>query len=158
MCTCQFYVCSFVLAMFSLFFSSPWNWTLSKISQSQTPSYVPISIYTYIRVYIYNNILLNFIMQPLYFWCPVLYSTYFKLPWWLVLWVNVLGAWVRSGGVAGEISLGSRLRPTASDAWISGNGTFAFGFTSSGEEDRFQLAIWFAQLPGDQIIVWSPNR
>ncbi|KAK9914370.1 hypothetical protein M0R45_038153 [Rubus argutus] len=26
------------------------------------------------------------------------------------------------------------------------------------EEDKFQLAIWFAELPGDRVIVWSANR
>lgn len=81
-----------------------------------------------------------------------------RSPLFLFLWINVFGAWLGGGSVASEIGLGSRLRPTANEAWVSGNGTFAFGFTSSGEEDRYQLAIWFAQLPGDRTIVWSPNR
>ncbi|KAF8089979.1 hypothetical protein N665_0493s0034 [Sinapis alba] len=64
-------------------------------------------------------------------------------------------------GLAAEpsISLGSKL--TASEpnrVWVSANGTFAIGFTRFKPTDRFLLSIWFAQLPGDPTIVWSPNR
>ncbi|OWM79609.1 hypothetical protein CDL15_Pgr023021 [Punica granatum] len=69
-----------------------------------------------------------------------------------------MGACIGGCGVAGEISLGSRLRASANEAWVSENGTFAFGFAGSGEKDRYQIAIWFAQLPGDRTVVWSPNR
>lgn len=65
-----------------------------------------------------------------------------------------------SGCISGRIALGSRLLAKEKQAWVSDNGTFAFGFTrddsSSDDGDhRFQLAIWFAQLPGDLTLVWS---
>jgi hypothetical protein len=44
-------------------------------------------------------------------------------------------------------------------AWVSDNGTFAFGLTpAANARDQFQVAIWFADLPGDRTIVWSANR
>ncbi|CAN1751362.1 G-type lectin S-receptor-like serine/threonine-protein kinase At5g24080 [Linum perenne] len=72
----------------------------------------------------------------------------------------VLAAGFISGSfAAGRIGLGSRLLAREQQAWISDNGTFAFGFTESTDDpDRFQLAIWFNHLPGDRITVWSPNR
>ncbi|KAK9293190.1 hypothetical protein L1049_021179 [Liquidambar formosana] len=57
-----------------------------------------------------------------------------------------------------QISLGSRLLARENQAWVSDNGTFAFGFTPADSADRFQLAIWFAELPGDRTVVWSANR
>ncbi|KAK1361190.1 G-type lectin S-receptor-like serine/threonine-protein kinase [Heracleum sosnowskyi] len=59
---------------------------------------------------------------------------------------------------AGEIKLGSRLLAKENQSWVSDNGTFAFGFTPAASADHrksFQLAIWFAQLPGDPTVVWS---
>lgn len=64
-------------------------------------------------------------------------------------------------GLATEpsISLGSKLSASESNrVWVSANGTFAIGFTRFKPTDRFLLSIWFAQLPGDPTIVWSPNR
>ncbi|CAI0546400.1 unnamed protein product [Linum tenue] len=64
------------------------------------------------------------------------------------------------GSFAGRIGPGSRLLASQDQAWISDNGTFAFGFTEVADDspDQFQLAIWFNDLPGDRITVWSPNR
>ncbi|CAK9176942.1 unnamed protein product [Ilex paraguariensis] len=55
------------------------------------------------------------------------------------------------------ISLGSRLLANENQTWVSDNGTFAFGFTPTDSTDRLQLAIWFAELPGDRTLVWSAN-
>lgn len=58
----------------------------------------------------------------------------------------------------GEIKLGSRLLAKENQSWVSDNGTFAFGFAPAASADHrksFQLAIWFAQLPGDPTVVWS---
>lgn len=52
------------------------------------------------------------------------------------------------------IGIGSRLLASGEESWVSDNGTFAFGFTPSDTQDRFLLGIWFAQLPGDQSVVW----
>ncbi|XAR52268.1 Non-specific serine/threonine protein kinase, partial [Bertholletia excelsa] len=52
--------------------------------------------------------------------------------------------------VTSRVDLGSRLLAREDQAWVSENGTFAFGFTQADSNDRFYLAIWFAQLPGDQ--------
>ncbi|CAD5332525.1 unnamed protein product [Arabidopsis thaliana] len=58
-----------------------------------------------------------------------------------------------------HIGLGSKLKASEPNrAWVSANGTFAIGFTRFKPTDRFLLSIWFAQLPGDPTIVWSPNR
>lgn len=58
--------------------------------------------------------------------------------------------------MARQVGLGSRLLANEDQAWISDNGTFAFGFThADGRDDQFQVAIWFAELPGDRTIVWS---
>ncbi|KAM1126870.1 hypothetical protein FF2_041573 [Malus domestica] len=60
---------------------------------------------------------------------------------------------------ASRIGLGSRLLARENQTLVSDNGTFALGFTpTSDEDDRLQLAIWFAELPGDRTIVWSANR
>lgn len=78
------------------------------------------------------------------------------------IWVLFFMVMVKFSGciIADQIGLGSRL--LASDhqtrPWVSDNGTFAFGFTPSDTRDRFLLGIWFAQLPGDTTLVWSPNR
>ncbi|KAL5746456.1 hypothetical protein ACOSP7_027602 [Xanthoceras sorbifolium] len=90
---------------------------------------------------------------------------------WVVFWVTVwLGCcwWWVVGAAAegGQIGLGSRLLPAGGDhnddqeqSWVSDNGTFAFGFTPVADtRDRFELGIWFAQLPGDRTLVWSANR
>ncbi|KAG9448421.1 hypothetical protein H6P81_014549 [Aristolochia fimbriata] len=65
-----------------------------------------------------------------------------------------------SGVEAGRIQLGRRLSARESNSWLSDNGTFAFGFapTPGSSHDQFQLAIWYASLPGDLTIVWSANR
>lgn len=64
-----------------------------------------------------------------------------------------------SGSGSGRIGLGLRLLARDKDeAWLSDNGTFAFGFTQAHTPNLFQLAIWFADLPGDPTVVWSPNR
>ncbi|KAM6555703.1 hypothetical protein CsatB_002722 [Cannabis sativa] len=64
------------------------------------------------------------------------------------------------GSVASQIGLGSRLLARDNKAWVSDNGTFAFGFTpmENGDYNKLQLAIWFAKLPGDRTVVWSPNK
>ncbi|KAF3487136.1 hypothetical protein F2Q69_00056444 [Brassica cretica] len=64
-------------------------------------------------------------------------------------------------GLATEpnISLGSKLSASEPNrVWVSANGTFAIGFIRFKPTDQFLLSIWFAQLPGDPTIVWSPNR
>ncbi|XP_057480562.1 G-type lectin S-receptor-like serine/threonine-protein kinase At5g24080 [Actinidia eriantha] len=60
--------------------------------------------------------------------------------------------------VSSRIELGSRLVAKEGQAWVSDNGTFAFGFTPVDSRDQYQVAIWFAQLPGDRTVVWSANR
>nr|POF04414.1 g-type lectin s-receptor-like serine/threonine-protein kinase [Quercus suber] len=59
---------------------------------------------------------------------------------------------------ASHIGLGSRLLASEEQTWVSDNGTFAFGFTPAERRDQFELAIWFAELPGDRTLVWSANR
>ncbi|KAK7850032.1 g-type lectin s-receptor-like serine/threonine-protein kinase [Quercus suber] len=59
---------------------------------------------------------------------------------------------------ASHIGLGSRLLASEEQTWVSNNGTFAFGFTPAERRDQFELAIWFAELPGDRTLVWSANR
>ncbi|XP_030548579.1 G-type lectin S-receptor-like serine/threonine-protein kinase At5g24080 [Rhodamnia argentea] len=80
--------------------------------------------------------------------------------WVLALWVVVLLHWLgRRMAMGGEIRLGSRLVASEDRAWVSDNGTFAFGFAAmNGRDDRFQLAVWFLQLPGDRTLVWSANQ
>ena len=65
-----------------------------------------------------------------------------------------------AGARASYIGLGSRLvARDQNEAWVSDNGTFAFGFTSAvNARDKFQVAIWFVDLPGDRTVVWSANR
>lgn len=61
--------------------------------------------------------------------------------------------------VLSQIGLGSRLlAKDQNQAWVSDNGTFAFGLTPGDSPDQYLLAIWFAELPGDRTIVWSANR
>ncbi|KAL4594980.1 hypothetical protein ACB092_12G058100 [Castanea dentata] len=60
--------------------------------------------------------------------------------------------------VASHVGLGSRLLASEDQTWVSDNGTFAFGFTPAEVRDQFELAIWFAELPGDRTMVWSANR
>lgn len=58
-----------------------------------------------------------------------------------------------------DISLRSSLRASnPKQVWVSDNGTFAFGFAAMDQQDRFLLGIWYAQIPGDCTLVWSPNR
>ncbi|CAN6709467.1 unnamed protein product [Malus baccata var. baccata] len=60
---------------------------------------------------------------------------------------------------ASQIGLGSRLLARENQTFVSDNGTFALGFSPTSDGDyRLQLAIWFAELPGDRTIVWSANR
>ncbi|KAJ0986285.1 hypothetical protein J5N97_004641 [Dioscorea zingiberensis] len=58
----------------------------------------------------------------------------------------------------GEIPISSELSASQNQVWLSENSTFAFGFTSSGSDDQFLLAIWYFKLPGDPTVIWSPNR
>lgn len=75
----------------------------------------------------------------------------------LVFLLLVLGA--LDFCMASQIGLGSRLLAKEDQAWISDNGTFAFGFTGAdSNREQFQLAIWFANLPGDRTVIWSANR
>lgn len=61
--------------------------------------------------------------------------------------------------VSARIGPGSRLSAKdQNQAWVSDNGTFAFGFTPVDLPDQYLLAIWFAELPGDRTVVWSANR
>ncbi|XP_024960265.1 G-type lectin S-receptor-like serine/threonine-protein kinase At5g24080 [Cynara cardunculus var. scolymus] len=60
--------------------------------------------------------------------------------------------------ISGRVGLGSRLYANDNQVWASNNNTFAFGFapTDSGlQDDRYQLGIWFADLPGDRTMAWS---
>ncbi|KAL5727161.1 non-specific serine/threonine protein kinase [Ranunculus cassubicifolius] len=57
-----------------------------------------------------------------------------------------------------QIEFNSRLVAGDNKAWLSDNRTFAFGFSQLGSKNEFQLAIWYAELPGDRVIVWSANR
>ncbi|GJW57665.1 G-type lectin S-receptor-like serine/threonine-protein kinase isoform X1 [Tanacetum coccineum] len=58
--------------------------------------------------------------------------------------------------ISGRVGLGSRLYANNNQAWVSDNGTFAFGFTPSlDQDDQYQLGIWFADLPGDPTLAWS---
>lgn len=75
---------------------------------------------------------------------------------YLVLFFLVLAG--LGSSMASQISLGSRLLARENQTLVSDNGTFAFGFSPMDEDDKFQLAIWFAELPGDRVIVWSANR
>lgn len=81
---------------------------------------------------------------------------YYYFSWVLVL-SFMLG--LMACCMASQIGLGSRLLASQDQAWISDNGTFAFGFTPIVNiQDRFQLGIWFNELPGDRTVVWSANR
>ncbi|XP_061342037.1 G-type lectin S-receptor-like serine/threonine-protein kinase At5g24080 [Gastrolobium bilobum] len=69
----------------------------------------------------------------------------------------VLGCF--SSCISSQIDLGSRLLASKDQTWVSDNGTFALGFTPAESDNRlFNLGIWFAELPGDRTLVWSPNR
>ena len=59
-----------------------------------------------------------------------------------------------------QIMRGSRLAARENKAWVSEKGAFAFGFTPVGSSDDglLQLGISYYQLPGDRVVVWSPNR
>ncbi|KAL5989185.1 hypothetical protein ACLOJK_010075 [Asimina triloba] len=54
---------------------------------------------------------------------------------------------------------GSKLSASENQSWVSGNATFAFGFTSAGSPNELLLAIWYARLapPAHPTIVWSAN-
>ncbi|KAG2709760.1 hypothetical protein I3760_05G256200 [Carya illinoinensis] len=61
--------------------------------------------------------------------------------------------------MASQIGLGSRLLASQNQAWVSDNGTFVFGFTpADAHDDRLQVGIWFAELPGDRTLVWSARN
>lgn len=79
-------------------------------------------------------------------------TSFFKLVLVLVFVAKLVGCTYSS-----RIGLGSRLLAKEEKAWVSDNGTFAFGFTPTPTDspNQFQLAIWFAQLPGDTTTVWS---
>ncbi|XP_059298853.1 G-type lectin S-receptor-like serine/threonine-protein kinase At5g24080 isoform X1 [Lycium ferocissimum] len=82
---------------------------------------------------------------------PILLSSAFAL---LLLFVIEL----HGSTVSARVIMGSRLLAKENQSWFSDNGTFAFGFTPTVDSnDQYQLAIWFAQLPGDRTLVWSPN-
>ena len=75
---------------------------------------------------------------------------------WVIL-TMILGCF--TGCISSQIGLGSRLLARKGQTWVSDNGTFALGFTPAENDNRlFQVAIWFAKLPGDRTLVWSPNR
>ncbi|KAL0299619.1 UNVERIFIED_CONTAM: G-type lectin S-receptor-like serine/threonine-protein kinase [Sesamum radiatum] len=57
--------------------------------------------------------------------------------------------------MAGRIDRGSRLLAGQDQAWVSDNGTFAFGFSPvDSRKDQFHLGIWFGQLPA-KMQSWS---
>ncbi|MCL7034197.1 hypothetical protein MKW94_021359 [Papaver nudicaule] len=60
--------------------------------------------------------------------------------------------------MAKGIQLGSRLTVRDNETWISNNRTFAFGFSPMDSGNQFQLAVWYNELPGDRVVVWSANR
>ncbi|KAL9289816.1 hypothetical protein ACSQ67_024416 [Phaseolus vulgaris] len=61
--------------------------------------------------------------------------------------------------ISAHIGLGSKLLSSKAQTWVSENGTFALGFTPADtDHGLFELGVWFAQLPGDPTLVWSPNR
>ncbi|ONK68975.1 uncharacterized protein A4U43_C05F17980 [Asparagus officinalis] len=57
-----------------------------------------------------------------------------------------------------QIPLGSKLSAGENQPWVSEDRTFAFGFAPADSSDQLLLAIWYAELPGNATIVWSPNR
>ncbi|XP_076896883.1 G-type lectin S-receptor-like serine/threonine-protein kinase At5g24080 [Bidens hawaiensis] len=84
--------------------------------------------------------------------------TYYFPSWttWCLLfaiWLEIIVC------VSGRVGLGSRLYANNDRAWVSNNGTFAFGFAPapglSSQDERYQLGIWFADLPGDRTLAWS---
>ncbi|KAL9994096.1 putative protein kinase RLK-Pelle-SD-2b family [Helianthus debilis subsp. tardiflorus] len=82
---------------------------------------------------------------------------YFSTTWCLLfaIWLEIVVC------VSGRIDLGSRLYANNNQAWLSENGTFAFGFApaidmgSNSNDPRYQLGIWFADIPGDRTLAWS---
>ncbi|OVA01873.1 Protein kinase domain [Macleaya cordata] len=60
--------------------------------------------------------------------------------------------------MANQIPLGSKMTVQDNHTWVSDNKTFAFGFTPADSIDQFLLGIWYAELPGDRVMVWSANR
>ncbi|CAN4087659.1 unnamed protein product [Withania somnifera] len=73
----------------------------------------------------------------------------------LLLFLTKLCYYIES---ARGVVLGSSLLAKENQAWFSDNNTFAFGFTPTAlSHDQYQLSIWFAQLPGDRTLVWSPS-
>lgn len=77
--------------------------------------------------------------------CYVCYVATILFPWFF-------------GLVTCQISRGSRLLATENKVWISQNGTFALGFTPLYSNDQLQLGIWYNQIPGERVVVWSANR
>lgn len=77
----------------------------------------------------------------------------------MILFLFFAGLLGRLSLVMGRIPLGSSLSARENRAWVSDNGTFAFGFRRMDSEDELQLAIWYAELPtNDQAVVWSADR
>ncbi|CAA0812961.1 Protein kinase superfamily protein [Striga hermonthica] len=73
-----------------------------------------------------------------------------------LIWVS--GIILLGSVVSDQIVPGSRLYAGEDRAWVSDNGSFAFGFAPvSSKEDRFQLGVWYAQIPGDRTLVWSAD-
>ncbi|KAL2922136.1 hypothetical protein RDABS01_013627 [Bienertia sinuspersici] len=62
------------------------------------------------------------------------------------------------GLVTCQIRPGSSLLARENKAWVSENGTFAFGFTPMYSSDQLQVGIWYNQVPGERVVVWSANR
>ncbi|KAL8192723.1 hypothetical protein R6Q57_027171 [Mikania cordata] len=77
-------------------------------------------------------------------------------------WCFLIAVWLEIVVfVSGRVAMGSKLYANSNQAWVSNNETFAFGFVPaldlglSSQDERFQLGIWFADLPGDRTLVWS---
>ncbi|GMH08933.1 hypothetical protein Nepgr_010773 [Nepenthes gracilis] len=73
-----------------------------------------------------------------------------------LLYVLLLARWF--GSMASQVRPGSRLLANEDKVWVSESRTFAFGFTRSDANDGLQLGIWFAELSGDRVVIWSAQR
>lgn len=83
---------------------------------------------------------------------------YYCLATWYLLFAILLEV---VAFVSGRVGLGSRLYANSNQPWVSDNGTFAFGFVpalepgSTSKDERYQLGIWFSDLPGVLTLAWS---